>query len=85
MSPEERNKYALVEDVEVRVWKDELAGMPFDLYDDLAVLFGEPVVGYVGGLHYYFKPMWGIPADTAAVPKHKHGEECKYDGLLILK
>ena len=67
--------YILVENVEVRRWSDELAGMPFDLYDSLAIYNGEPVIGYVGGLHYEFRPMYGIPDKTVAVPRHNHSRD----------
>ncbi|UBF22369.1 hypothetical protein HCTV-15_gp2 [Haloarcula virus HCTV-15] len=64
--------YVLVENVEVRRWSDEMAGMPFDLYETLAIYNGEPVIGYVGGRHYEFRPMYGIPDKTVAVPRDNH-------------
>lgn len=67
--------YILVEGIETCRWSDELAGMPYDLYETLAIYNGEPVIGYVGGLHYEFRPMYGIPARTVAVPRDNHDQD----------
>jgi hypothetical protein len=75
--------YVLVRDAEVCSWSDEVAAMADDLYDALAHRYGEPVVGRVGGLTYYFKRhQTGIPPMTVAVPDTTHDDP---SALLVQK
>lgn len=68
-------RYSLCHDVDVEKWSDEHAGMAPDLYNMLAEMFGVPLIGYTGGHHYCFRPMNGIPAQTAAVPADNHATD----------
>jgi hypothetical protein len=72
--------YGLVCGAEVFTVDDAEATMDFELFQVLKQKFGEPVVGWVDGLHYYFKPEQAIPANTVAVPETNHEEP---ESLLI--
>lgn len=79
------SRYCLVKNAEVRTWSDEEAHMDEGLYAYLARRYGEPVVGYVGGLHYAFKPSRQVLSNTAAIPERKHGSKRDPSALLIQK
>jgi hypothetical protein len=64
--------YELVYGVDVLTLDDEEAIMDFEMFNSLEAQFGEPLVGYVDGLHYHFKPERSIPPSTLAVPKLNH-------------
>lgn len=65
---------------DVRTHQDEEAIMDYELFNALKDYFARPVVGMVGGRHYYFKPETAIPQDTLAVPAMDHDDP---DTLLI--
>lgn len=78
--------YVLISDADVVSWSDEVAAMDYELYDYLAHHYGEPVVGYVGGLHFVFqRHREGIPSLTAAVPEDSYGQTSEPSGLLVQK
>ena len=66
--------YDLVQNTTVHTIPDSEAIMDFKLYETLKEQFGEPIVGYVGGLHYYFKSAQSIPELSLAVPEGNHDE-----------
>lgn len=78
-------RYAMVRDAEVVTWGHDEAVMDYELFRALKQRYGEPVVGYVGGLHYAFKPVTDIRAHTAAIPQSKHGQTTEPAALLIQK
>jgi hypothetical protein len=72
--------YELVHGAEVHTLNDEEAIMDFEMFNSLEAQFGDPLVGYVGGLHYHFKPERAIPPSAIAVPADNHDDP---DTLLI--
>jgi hypothetical protein len=72
--------YELVRNVEILTHSEPDTVIDEDLFAALAERFGTPVVGFVGGLHYYLKPTRCIPANTVAVPDASHDEP---DAFLI--
>jgi len=76
------SRYTLVRDAEVRTWREDEAHMDFEMYRALALRYGEPVVGYVGGLHYHFAPSDEVFRGECAVPAHNHSDP---SALLIQK
>jgi hypothetical protein len=72
--------YELVHGAEVLTLDDEEAIMDFEMFEALETQFGDPLVGYVDGLHYHFKPEKSIPTSTLAVPALNHDNP---DTLLI--
>lgn len=64
--------YEMVQNAEVHAWPQEEAVMDFDMFDKLQGQFGRPLVGYVDGLHYHFKPERQIPQGAAAIPEDNH-------------
>lgn len=79
------SRYTLIQNAEVRTWRENEAHMDERLYNALANRFGEPVVGYVGGLHYAFKPSTQVLANEAAIPADSHGSSRDPSALLIQK
>jgi hypothetical protein len=73
--------YELVHNADV-VTHDGNAIMDEQMLDSLRERFGYPVIGYVGGLHYQFKPSNAILSGTLAVPDWNHQNP---DELLIQK
>lgn len=72
--------YELVHGVRVFTVEQEDAIMDFEMFNHLKTKFGEPLIGAVEGLHYYFKPERSIPASAIAVPERNHSDP---DTLLI--
>jgi len=66
--------YELVRNVEVLTHPEPETVIDEDLFAALAKRFGTPLVGSIGGLHYYLKPTRCIPANTVAVPDESHDE-----------
>lgn len=67
--------YLLCEEIEVRTWPKSEAVMAHDLHEELEDLAGGDVVGFVGGVHYHFRPERGIPGLTAVIPEDNHHDE----------
>lgn len=78
-------RYAIVRGAEVHTWSEDEAVMDYELFNALRDDFGAPVVGYVGGLHYAFKPTTQVPGNAAAIPESKHGSQREPSALLIQK
>jgi hypothetical protein len=78
------HSYAIVNDVRVFTWGEDLAVMDKDLYRGLCKRVPEPVFGRVGGLTYQFKPVEHIPAESVAVPEDSHNGS-KPETLLVQK
>ena len=72
--------YELVRNAEVHSHGGDEALMDFKMFDALAERFGEPFIGYVGGLHYQFRREKAVPSGAVAVPSHNHDDP---DALLI--
>jgi hypothetical protein len=72
--------YRIVQNAEVYELDEEEAIMDFEMLDRLRAMFGEPIVGKVGDLHYQFKPRRSIPRFGLAVPGRNHDSP---DTLLI--
>jgi len=68
------SSYEMVPDATVETWQDEEAHMDFRLYRTLARRFGEPVIGFIGGLHYQFKPSDQVLSGRCAVPAANHSD-----------
>lgn len=66
--------YDLILNAEVYEWPQEEAIMDSDMFKKLLGQFGSPLVGYVDGLHYHFKPERSIPQGAVAVPEDNHVE-----------
>lgn len=66
--------YELIHNATVHTFEQDEAIMDIDLFDALQAQFGEPVIGYVGGLHYHFKPERSIPPSALAVPERNHDD-----------
>jgi hypothetical protein len=64
--------YDMVHNAEVITYDDEEAIMDYDMLEALEERFGRPLVGFIGGLHYQFKPERSIPPASVAVPKDNH-------------
>lgn len=75
--------YLFAPEVEVNRYGEDLAIMDEELYEDLARQLGEPVIGYVGGLHYEFMPSTGILSGRCAVPRSNHREASTPLALLV--
>lgn len=60
--------YVMVGNTTVRNWDDEEAIMDESLYDFISSRIGEPVVGFVNGIHYHFKRSNQILSQECAVP-----------------
>lgn len=66
--------YDLIPNAEIHTYGDDEAVMDFEMYEALEQQFGNPVVGYVGGLHYHFIPERTVPQGSVAVPEHRHDD-----------
>lgn len=77
--------YALVHGVEVFEWRDETAEMDVDLYEGLVDLLGEPIIGFVNGLHYQFEPSTNVLSGQCAVPRSGRGAKMEGSALLVRK
>lgn len=77
--------YWMVCDAEVNKHEGDLALMDEDLYDDLVEAIGEPIIGFVGGLHYEFIPSRQVLADRCAVPRRNHKASHNSMTLLLSK
>lgn len=66
--------YELVRNVDILTHPEPETVIDEDLFAALAERFGTPLVGSIGGLHYYLKPTRCIPANTVAVPDESHDE-----------
>ncbi|UBF20328.1 hypothetical protein HCTV-8_gp3 [Haloarcula virus HCTV-8] len=75
--------YALVRDATVQTWAEEEAHMDVDLYDELTYHLGEPIIGFVGGLHYQFRPSKQVLTDQCAVPRRNRGRRVGGSALLV--
>lgn len=74
--------YELIHGARIHTLDQEEAVMDYELLNLLKSMFGEPVVGYIDGIHYQFKPERSIPADALAVPADNHEQP---DTLLVQK
>lgn len=74
--------YTLVSDAEIIQWPQDEAIMDYGMYAALANAYHEPVVGYISGTHYEFRPCERIPALSVAVPEENHENP---EALLIHK
>ncbi len=72
--------YSLVLDVDVYQHNSDTAIIDVELLDSLRQRFPSPIIGYIGGLHYQFKPEIGIPSGAVALPEDNHDDP---DALLI--
>lgn len=77
--------YTLVRNADVRTWSEDETHMDVGLYSGLVREFGDPIVGYVGGLHYQFKPSREVLSGKCAIPKSSHGRASDPSALLIRK
>lgn len=72
-------QYLLAPHADVLTYGDENAVIDPVLHDHLRRVLGDPVVGYINGIHYEFRREESVPADTAVVPARNHdvpeGEE----------
>ncbi|UBF19076.1 hypothetical protein HRTV-17_gp3 [Halorubrum phage HRTV-17] len=75
--------YDLVLDAEVHTWREEEAHMDVDLYEDLALRLGEPIIGMVGGVNYQFRPSTQVLRDSCAVPRRFRGRRVSGSTLLV--
>ena len=66
--------YELVHGARVHTLAETEAIMDGEMYAALESQFGSPIVGYVGGLHYHFKPEQAIPKSAVAVPQRNHDD-----------
>lgn len=66
--------YELVHGAEVHTYADDEAMMDFGMFNSLEAQFGYPLVGYVDGLHYQFKPSGSMPDSSLAVPERNHDD-----------
>lgn len=64
--------YDLVQSANVFQYSDDEATMDQELLTALEDRFGKPVVGYVDGLHYQFKPQNAVPPNGVVVPERNH-------------
>ena len=75
--------YDLVLDAEVQTWREEEAHMDVDLYEDLVLRLGEPIIGMVGGINYQFKPSKQVLNYQCAVPRRYRGRRVSGSTLLV--
>ncbi|QRD99630.1 hypothetical protein VOLN27_3 [Halorubrum virus VOLN27B] len=75
--------YDLVLDAEVNTWREKEAHMDVDLYEDLALYVGEPIIGMVGGINYRFRPSEQVLSYQCAVPRRYRGRRVSGDTLLV--
>lgn len=75
--------YLLAPHIEVQTWRGE-AVLDEETYRDIAVRFGEPVIGRVEDIHYHLIPSDEVMGDRAAVPKRNHDRNDRIP-LLIAK
>ena len=68
------SSYELVSNAEVVSYPGDEAVMDYQLYDILEKQFGDPVLCFVGGRHYYFKRQKTVPERTVAVPSSNHDD-----------
>jgi hypothetical protein len=76
--------YDLVENAQVQPWSQDEAAMDYEMFEKLQSRFGggAGLIGSVGGIHYCFKPVGGIPRGAVAVPERNHDNP---EALLIQK
>lgn len=72
--------YELVHGATVHTYEDGEAVMDYEMFEQLEGQFGQPLVGYVEGLHYHFKPSGSVPRSSLALPAANHDDP---DALLI--
>lgn len=77
--------YVLAPEIEVNRHRGDRALLDEAAYAKLRCRLGEPIVGYVGGLHYHFAPSNEVLADRAAVPRRNHKAESDRMSLLLAK
>jgi hypothetical protein len=85
MTPELENwsrDYWMAHEIAVDRYEGDLALMDADLYEDLVEAIGEPLIGYVGGIHYEFIPTLKVLSDRVAVPRQNH--KGSYDNMTLL-
>ena len=85
MTPELENwsrDYWMAHEITVDRYEGDLALMDADLYEDLVEAIGEPLIGYVGGIHYEFIPTLKVLSDRVAVPRQNH--KGSYDNMTLL-
>lgn len=62
-------QYKLVPDVRVETWDVDSAYMDFELYEEILMEIGKPVVGFTNGLHYRFEPSMDVMAGRCTIPR----------------
>lgn len=67
--------YDIVHNVKVRTYDKAEAIMDEELFAELSATFPRPLIGYLEGIHYQFKPVSWIPAGSVAVPEDNHSGE----------
>jgi len=72
--------YDLVCGAEVTTVNDDEALIDMEMQKELERVFGEPLTGFIGGLHYQFKPTRSIPKHSVAVPMENHDDP---DAFLV--
>jgi hypothetical protein len=66
--------YELVRNAEVHTYDEDEAIMDAEMLQRLEAQFGQPLIGYVGGLHYQFKPERAVPGNALALPETNHSD-----------
>jgi hypothetical protein len=74
--------YWMAHEITVDRYEGDLALMDADLHEDLVEAIGEPLIGYVGGIHYEFIPTLKVLSDRVAVPRQNH--KGSYDNMTLL-
>jgi hypothetical protein len=72
--------YEIIHNAVVRTNSGEEALIDPEMYDALVYEFGRPLIGFIEGRHYQFKPRRVVPVGSVAVPEDQHGDP---DALLI--
>lgn len=75
--------YWMVANAEVRTWSDDEAHMDAGLYERIAREIGGPVVGFIDGAHYHFKPSRQVLSNECVIPGTGRGS--KPSSLLVCK
>lgn len=67
--------YSIVHNATVRTWNDEEAHMDVDLYEGIIKCIKKPVVGFIDGCHYMFKPSTQVLSGQCAIPRDNRGSD----------